>query len=178
MSVLADRLLAVHEALDTAGLPHAFGGAIALAFCTYEPRGTQDLDINVFVPRTDADQALAVLPAGVTVTRANRRQLAKDAQARVWWDTTPLDLFFNNHPFHEFAAERVRIVEFAGTTIPVLDCTSLAVFKALFNRTKDWADLEEMFAAGQLDVVVVRALLVDLIDEPDPRIVRLDALTR
>ena len=59
----------------------------------------------------------------------------------------------------------------------MLDCTSLAVFKAFFNRTKDWADLEEMSAAGQLDVVVVRALLVDLIDEPDPRVARLDALT-
>lgn len=177
MSVLADRLLAVHQALATAELPHAFGGAIALAFCTYEPRGTQDLDINVFIPRTDADQALAVLPTGVTVTRTNRRQLAKDAQTRVWWDTTPLDLFFNNHPFHALAAERVRTVDFAGTTIPVLDCTSLAVFKAFFDRTKDWADLEEMLAAGQLDVVAVRALVIDLIGPTDPRVARLDALT-
>jgi hypothetical protein len=29
VSLLADRLLAVHRALDAAALPHAFGGAIA-----------------------------------------------------------------------------------------------------------------------------------------------------
>jgi hypothetical protein len=34
----------------------------------------------------------------------------------------------------------------------VLDCTSLAVFKGYGNRTKDWADLEVMAQAGQLDV--------------------------
>lgn len=49
MSVLAERLLAVHDALADARLPHAIGGAIALGYCTEEPRGTRDLDVNVFV---------------------------------------------------------------------------------------------------------------------------------
>jgi hypothetical protein len=49
MSVLAERLLEVHAALSEAKLAHAFGGAIALAYCTEEPRGTRDLDVNVFV---------------------------------------------------------------------------------------------------------------------------------
>ena len=30
---------------------------------------------------------------------------------------------------------------FADTTIPVSGATELAVFKAFFNRTKDWADI-------------------------------------
>lgn len=34
----------------------------------------------------------------------------------------------------------------------MLSCADLAVFKAFFNRTKDWADLEEMRSAGTLDV--------------------------
>lgn len=29
---------------------------------------------------------------------------------------------------------------------------SLTVFKALFDRTRDWADIEDMIAAGSLDV--------------------------
>ena len=32
MSVLAQRLLSIDAALDTAGIAHAFGGAIALAY--------------------------------------------------------------------------------------------------------------------------------------------------
>lgn len=58
MSLLAQRLLAVHDALDAAELPHAFGGAIALAYCTEEPRGTRDLDVNVFVDPTRARRSL------------------------------------------------------------------------------------------------------------------------
>lgn len=173
MSVLAQRLLAIHAALETAGIPHAFGGAIALAYCTGEPRGTIDLDINIFVPHTDPDEAIAALPDGVTFTKANRRDLLNTGQTRAWWDDTPLDLFFANRPFHETVAERVRRVPFADTAIPVLDCTSLAVFKALFNRTQDWADLEAMTEAGQLDVDAVGGFLVDLLGKNDPRLERL-----
>jgi hypothetical protein len=36
-------------------------------------------------------------------------------------------------------------------SLPVLDCTALAVFKALFDRTKDWADIEEIVTAGALE---------------------------
>ena len=62
MSILARRLLAIHAAFATAGIPHAFGGAIALAYCTGEPRGTIDLDVNVFVASHDPDTALDALP--------------------------------------------------------------------------------------------------------------------
>ncbi|MDQ1395101.1 MAG: hypothetical protein QOG64_360, partial [Acidimicrobiaceae bacterium] len=45
MPSLAERLLVVHAGLDGARIPHAFGGAIALAYCTEEPRGTRDIDV-------------------------------------------------------------------------------------------------------------------------------------
>ena len=175
MSVLAERLLAIHTALDNAAVPHAFGGAIALAYCTGEPRATIDLDINIFLPHDHASEALAALPREVTLTAANRRELTTSGQTRAWWDTTPVDLFFDTHPFHGVAASRVRRVPFAGREIPVLDCASLAVFKAMFNRTKDWADLEAMAQAGQLDAVAVGAFLADLLVD-DPRLARLAAL--
>lgn len=173
MSVLAQRLLAIHAPLEAAGIPHAFGGAIALAYCTGEPRATIDLDVNVFVPHTQPDHAIAALPPEVTFTKANRRELLMSGQTRAWWDDTPIDVFFANHPFHDTVHARVREVPFAGTEIPVIDCTSLAVFKAFFNRTKDWADLEAMAEAGQLDVDAVTGFLVDLLGKNDPRVDRL-----
>jgi pimeloyl-ACP methyl ester carboxylesterase len=151
VSVLADRLLAVHAALDAAGVGHAFGGAIALAYCTKEPRGTRDLDLNVFVPPDDAARVLAALPEGVVAGESDIADARRDGQVRVWWDDTPLDLFFAVRAFHRHAAGATRTVPFEGAHIPVIDCVSLAVFKALFNRTRDWADIEAMFEAGALD---------------------------
>ncbi len=44
---MAERVAAIDDAL--AGVPHAFGGALALAYYA-EPRATIDIDVNVFVP--------------------------------------------------------------------------------------------------------------------------------
>jgi hypothetical protein len=152
MSLLAQRLLDTHDALSLAKLPHAFGGAIALAYCTQEPRGTRDLDVNVFVAPNRAQEVFAALPEGVTVADADIQAAETEGQVRVWWQDTPIDLFLDIHSFHAEVATGVRLVPFEGRTIPVLDCTALAVFKALFDRTKDWADIEEMAAAGALDL--------------------------
>ncbi len=46
---LPEKIIAIHEHLAAAGLPHAFGGALALAWCTGRARGTIDIDVNVFV---------------------------------------------------------------------------------------------------------------------------------
>jgi hypothetical protein len=151
MSLLGERLLAVHDTLTDADLPHAFGGAIALAYCTEEPRGTRDLDVNVFVDPVRAREALSALPDPVTVSEADVAIAERDGQVRVWWEDTPIDVFLDIHQFHAEVAEDVRSVPFEGRTIPVLDCTALAVFKALFDRTKDWADIEEIAAAGALE---------------------------
>ncbi len=176
MSVLARRLLAIDATFDEADIAHAFGGAIALAYCTGEPRATIDLDINVFLPHTSPDSAIDALPDAVAFTPANRAEVLSSGQTRAWWDDTPIDLFFSNHPFHDVAQGRVRTVPFAQTQIPVLDCTSLAVFKAFFNRTRDWADLEAMAEAGQLDVDAVAGFLTDLLGKADSRLGRLRRL--
>lgn len=152
MSLLAQRLLDVHAALARARLDHAFGGAIALAYCTEEPRGTRDLDVNVFVAPERAREVLAALPADVAVADADIEAARRDGQVRVWWQDTPIDVFLDVHDFHREMALRVRWVPFADRTIPVLDCLALAVFKALFDRTKDWADIEAMLERGSLDV--------------------------
>lgn len=175
---LGERLLALHAALERAGLPHAFGGAIALAYATQEPRGTRDLDVNVFVPSAQAARVLAALPAAVTAGAGDERALVADGQARLWWDDTPIDIFLNYAPIHDKAARHRRLVPFEGRDIPVLGPIELAVFKAMFDRTKDWADIEAMLAAGALDVEAARRELVALVGEDDPRIARLDAALR
>lgn len=174
---LADRIVAIHRALADAGVPHAFGGALALAWCTERARATIDIDLNVFVAHADADPALDALPPGVDIGAADRAAVAVDGQARLWWDSVPVDIFFDTSPFHGEAARRARTEVFGGAeAVPFLACRDLAVFKAFFDRTKDWADLEEMAAAGTLDIPAVATELVRHLGADDPRVGRLLAL--
>lgn len=67
---------------------------------------------------------------------------------------------------------------FAETKIPVLGPVELAVFKAMFDRTKDWADIEAMLDVGSASVEAMRAGLGTMLDDEDPRWARLDAAAR
>jgi hypothetical protein len=78
--------------------------------------------------------------------------------------------------FHDRIAERARWEGFDGVELPFLSCADLAVFKALFNRTLDWADLEEMHTAGTLDVDRVIGALVRYLGADDECITRLRSL--
>ena len=173
---LPKKMLTIHEHLRDAGIRHAFGGALALAWCTQQARGTIDLDVNVFVGPERTDEALAALPRGVVATAQDRALLLRDGQARLWWDTTPVDLFLNTTDFHEALSARVRWEPFAGVELPFLACEDLAVFKAFFNRTRDWADLEAMEEAGPLDVPAVVGVLASFLGSDDERITRLLSL--
>lgn len=176
MNGLAESLLAIDTALEKAGFPHAFGGAIALAYCTHEPRGTRDIDVNIFRPASWADEALDAMPSAVTVTDANRATARREGQVRVMWDETPIDLFFDTHEFHRETAEGVLRVPFEGTIIPVLGCESLIVFKAMFNRPRDWADIGDILEAGVSDAGRALDRLRLLLGETDPAVARLAAL--
>ncbi len=174
---LVDRIVAIHRSLASAHIPHAFGGALALAWCTERARATIDIDLNVFVAHDDADPALDALPPGVEVGDAERAAIATEGQTRLWWDGVPVDVFFDTSPFHAEAARRARVERFGDAdAVPFLACRDLAVFKAFFDRTKDWADLEEMASAGTLDVPAVVAELVRHLGADDPRVVRLLSL--
>jgi hypothetical protein len=173
---LVERIATIHRHLHDAEIPHAFGGALALAWCTERARATIDIDLNVFVAPDSAGSVYAALPDGLEVTQANRADIERDGQSRLWWDGTPVDLFCNTTPFHDDVAGRVRIEEFGGALVPFLACRDLAVFKAFFDRTKDWADLEEMSAAGTLDVEAVLGVLARYLGGDDPRIEHLRSL--
>lgn len=167
---LAEKIVAVHQALERASLPHAFGGALALAWCTQAARATIDIDVNLFVSVDQASEVFAELPATVEKPDQALQQLVRDTQVRLWWDHTPLDIFLNSTPYHSEAAQRVRWEQFADQSIPFLSCQDLAVFKAFFNRTKDWADLEEMQRAGTLDIRFVSGVIMEYLGADDERI--------
>lgn len=176
MSSIVKKIVALHRALDKAGLPHAFGGALALAWCTEQARGTIDIDVNVFVNASESRRVAGALPKAVTRSDAQLAALERDGQVRLWWDRTPVDVFLDTTAFHRQVVGRCRREVFGGSEVPFLSCFDIAVFKAFFNRTKDWADLEEMQAAGTLDITAVMAVLVEYLGAEDGRVGRLDAM--
>ena len=176
MSELVEKLFTIHDALTEVGLAHAFGGAIALAYCVEEPRGTRDLDVNIFIDASKAESVLGSLPDGVRVRKKDIAKVKRDGQARIDWDGTPIDVFLNNIPLHEAVARSVVWVRLEGRDIPVLDCASLAIFKAFFDRTKDWADIEAIAIATPEDIEGAAETIADLVGDDDPAVEKLKAL--
>lgn len=170
---LVEKLLSIHEALRARSLPHAFGGAIALAYCVQEPRGTRDLDVNIFVDATKAAEVLSAFPEGVRVEESDVEKVIRDGQARLFWEGVPVDVFLNNLPLHEEVANGVVWVDLQGVQIPVLDCASLVIFKSFFARTRDWGDIEEVAVATPEDVAAAVEAVGGLVDEDDPSYQRL-----
>jgi nucleotide-binding universal stress UspA family protein len=170
---LPEKVLAIHAALDAARIPHAVGGALALAYYA-EPRATIDVDINVFAPTSRWPEIRDAL-AGIGIdVGADADALARDGQVRLWWDRNPVDLFFSYDPFHEAMRRAARRVPFAAATIPILSPEHLAVCKAMFNRGKDWLDIEQMLVAtSPLDLAEVHRWLDRMAGPGDERLAKL-----
>jgi hypothetical protein len=173
---LAERVVALDRALPS--IPHAFGGALALAYYA-EPRATIDIDLNVFVP-ADAFEAVAA-PLVALGAAADDPVVAtlvrRDGQARVMWDATPIDLFFAYDAFHAAAASAVGTVPFADSTIPILSVEHLIVCKVVFDRSKDWIDIDAILATGTfVDVAEVLRWVGRIAGDEDPRYDRVAAV--
>jgi hypothetical protein len=152
VKTLTEKVVSIHDALKEANIHHAFGGAIALAYCTRDPRATADIDVNVFVLPKRASDVFRAFPEGVATNPTHEAEALDRGQVRVMWDETPVDVFFAYHEFHEAAAKRISSVPFADTQIPVLECADLIVFKAIFGRPRDWVDIEAALSSGSFEV--------------------------
>jgi hypothetical protein len=132
----------------------------------------------VFVAPPDfalVTEALTVL--GIGGRRGVEAVIQRDGQCRLWWGQTPVDVYFAYDALHEAMRGALRREPFASTTIPVLAPEHLVICKALFNRPKDWLDIEQVVVSvEELDAQEVRGWLDRIIGADDPRRVRLDEL--
>ena len=176
---LPDKVVALHDALSRAGIPHAFGGALALAYYA-EPRTTVDVDLNVFVTVEHAHEVAAALGAlGVDTSPLTGRALAGDGQVRCRWGRTPVDLFFAYDELHDAMHASTQSVPFGSDTIPILAPEHLVVCKAMFDRPKDWLDIEQILATVEdFDVAQAQRELERLVGVDDSRVAHLEELTR
>jgi hypothetical protein len=177
-NIILRRLLAVHAGLVSAQLPHAFGGAIALAFHVGDPRATSDIDVNITADPDDPERVFTALPDRVTWDSEDARTCRDAGQVRLWWREepfdTPLDIFLPQHPrLHAMVVDRAQSVELLGQTIPILSATDLMIFKMWYGRRKDWADIEAMVEYGKADHVEAAAWIGELLGNDDSRLTAL-----
>jgi hypothetical protein len=155
-------------------VPYAIGGSLCLAFWGVV-RATKDLDLNVFV----SDRDLAVLFDALEASGCEVDRTASLARARdrgdvvATWHDMRVDVFIAFHPLHDEVQNRVVRGELPGFgEVAFLSAEDLAIFKTLFHRPKDLADLHRLFAAraNELDIAYVEHWLAELLGEDDPRV--------
>lgn len=66
----------------------------------------------------------------------------------------------------------------AGQEIPVLGPVALVVFKAWYDRTKDWSDIEAVLAAGSTTEAEIASVLAPLLGPEDARLAKLSDAAR
>ena len=72
---------------------------------------------------------------------------------RLWWERNPVDIFLAYDQLHEAMREQKRRVPFGTERIPILAPEHLLACKVLFDRPKDWLDIEQMLVTvDDLDV--------------------------
>jgi hypothetical protein len=137
-----------------------------------------DVDVNVFVEGDDLNRAIQILQALGIELDANRAR-AEAANRGMFvgtWEGMRIDVFT---PSIEFSSEalRTRVRQRAGGAHAwYLSAESVAVFKLLFFRSKDIADLERLVAVSDLDASYVRRWIVNMMGEDDERVARWDGL--
>jgi len=170
--LLDDKVMGIARALEQARIPHAFGGAIALAYYA-APRGTEDIDVNVFLEAEAAGTCLEELERLEIESPAADRDV-RDHQMVLSWEHTPIHVFFSYDPFHERCRARARRVPFAEGEIWILSAEDITIFKAIYDRPKDRAEVREVLLCmgERMDVVYTIGWLKRILGREDARVTR------
>lgn len=160
-------------ALDAHGQEYALGGAIALGYWA-APRGTVDVDLTLFVPPDRPSGCVRLLhDLGCHLsTQDTINSLREHGFCRVEFRGVRVDVFLPTIAFYAVAHDRRRRVMLGDQPIQVWDAESLIVFKLLFFRRKDIADIEQILRTQQaaLDCNWVQEQIEHLFGRHDPRL--------
>jgi hypothetical protein len=160
-------------ALERENCEYALGGAIALGFWG-EPRGTLDVDVTLFPSPNQPSNCVRTLQIiGCDVaTDAALQSLAEHGFCQVSFGGRRIDVFRPIVPFYEQARQRRKCVPLDEQLVFIWDAETLCVFKMMFFRRKDIADVEQILRvqSNRLDCEWISQKLIELYGQRDPRV--------
>jgi hypothetical protein len=169
------------EQLQARGQEYALGGAIALGYWG-APRGTVDVDVTLSMPPERTAECMELLlDVGCKFSPAEAAvSLREHGFCRVTFAGMNVNVFLPIVPFYEASLARRKCVELGGQPIVIWDAESLAVFKMMFFRRKDVADVEQILRTQgpQFDRLWVREQHAEMYGTRDPRLSGWDDLVR
>ncbi len=162
--------------LTERGIDYAVGGALALGCWTAHPRATIDADINLFIPPDDTDHCLNLMrEIGCEFDwAAASATLHSHGYCRARYRERQIDFFLPLTDFHDQARRRRVEIKFQHSAVHVLDAESICVFKLMFFRLQDLADVEALLRAqgDKFDRCWVEHQIEQLFGSHDPRLAR------
>lgn len=176
-AVVVARILA--ERLDLQGQTYALGGAIALGYWGL-PHSTVNVDVTVYLSPEKPSECVWLLQdigCDVSVTKAID-SLREHGFCRVSWAGLNVNVFLPIVPFYEAARIRRKRVLLGQPQVWIWDAESLAVFKMMFFRRKDIADVEQILRSQGVGFNRdwVRQQLAEMYGARDPRLAEWDNL--
>ncbi|MBI2932193.1 MAG: hypothetical protein HYY16_11125 [Planctomycetes bacterium] len=161
---LVDTIHWLEDVLEKLQLRRSYGGAIAYNYYG-PPRLTQDVDVLVLVPDMKAAAFVEALAAAgcrhgdrdpqPIELRAVLNDLRSKAHLAVFvCKGIRVEVFFPWHPFHHRVLDRSPQRDLEGRPIRIHAAEDLIIFKKIFDRPKDIADIKAILLAqkGKLDL--------------------------
>ena len=151
---------------------YAVGGAIALGYWAV-PRGTLDVDVTLYLPLDRPLDCIDLLQriGGRFEPDKVRTTLDEHGFCQIEFLGMRLDVFLPLVDFYATAKARRREVPLGRRTAWIWDAETLCIFKLLFYRDKDRADLRSiLIAQPNLDRSWVLETLTEICGQRDPRI--------
>lgn len=167
--------------LESLKQEYALGGAIALGYWGV-PRGTVDVDLTLYLPFDKPSLCVLLLQdigCSLAATEA-AESLREHGFCHAVFNETRLDVFLPIVPFYDLAKNRRKRMELAGRSIMIWDAESLTVFKMMFFRRKDLADIEQILRVqgSKFNRDWVREQISAMYGVRDPRISAWDDLVQ
>lgn len=141
-----------------------------------------DVDLTLFVsPAKPAEVVRLLGEIGCDVAASDAvASLQEHGFCKAEYASLRVDVFVPMIPFYVRAKARRRQVHLGQEKVMIWDAETLAVFKMMFFRRKDIADVEQILLnqASTFDRDWVRQELVDMYGARDARVAQWDELVR
>jgi hypothetical protein len=139
-----------------------------------QPRGTLDVDVTLFISPNHPSTCVRLLQQiGCELVASDAlASLAEHGYCQVTFHGRRLDVFLSIVPFYEQGRLRRVKVKLEGSPVMIWEAETLCVFKMMFFRRRDLADVEQILRTQgeKLDRQWIAAQLVTLYGNRDPRI--------